>query len=255
MDRFIELGIQEIPFTCQGAIRYADLGGGEGFLTKEIVGYFQKKGYPIDPVVADGNEEYLKKASVLNLPVWCGNIRDFPGEKYDLITMRSVNHYNSLCEQKKILDTSRRALNKDGYLISQILSTNDIDCHIVSSILNLPSLGRTSTSNPCYLTTATEYIALLKQAKFRQCVLKGIVAEYLWWPEISWERFNGYKGEAYKNNSTELKALAHRKSQFISEANDIIKQHLLQHKNSWFKKKTDNSYSINLIFPLIVACK
>lgn len=258
---FFDLGVKNSVDHCVDCIKYIDLGGGDGFLARATADFLIDLDHQVECTIVDANIAYLKKAQERGLNTICDNLIELDLQKnyYDLITMRSVNHYNNFNEQNKILYSTYETLKSGCYFVSQILTAQSLDCSAISMILNLPALGRARKSDQFYIASKDTYMEMLYNAGFSECDFSGVVTTYVWDPCQSWDRFNDfeYNRALNQNNFEKIKIIETRKEVFMSSANEIIEKHLsLQPNHSAFKWNCARQvFEIEMTFPVIAAKK
>jgi hypothetical protein len=99
-DAFVDIGIKGVADHFGGEVRYAGFGGGEGFLTRIAADFLAAKERTVRALVVDANEDFLAKAAARGLAALCADLENVELEDHDLITMRSVNHYNEIGAQQ-----------------------------------------------------------------------------------------------------------------------------------------------------------
>lgn len=218
INHLITTAIEPILNKLPQKISYADFGGGNGIMAKAITNYLTSKNFFVDTLVLDANKQYLQEAKKRGLKTNYGTISAFNSEKFDLITMRSVNHYNPIDIQKEMFINVKKSLEKNGLFISQILSASSACCQVVSKILNLPELGRVSDSSKIHITSKNEYKNLLLKSGFNSVNHLGEAHSYFWNPEVSWKRFN----PTIVGNESEKNLFNQRHEAYLDKANKLI---------------------------------
>jgi SAM-dependent methyltransferase len=121
-EAFVDIGIEGIADHFGSEVRYTGFGGGEGLLARTFTDFLEAGGHQVKTLVVDANEGFLTKAAALGLETLCADLKSIALSDYDLITMRSVNHYNAIEAQQRIVDGAYRTLKAGGFLVSQNLS-------------------------------------------------------------------------------------------------------------------------------------
>lgn len=225
---FIEIGIKTIQKELPTDLRYADYGGGQGFLTKIIAEWLKTQGHNVDAFVVDGNAKFLQIAEKDGLKTIECNLESCDFREADLVTMRAVNHYNSPDKQIEILKNAAKSLKENGFLISQISSGSEKNCRLRSNIVNLKSLGRAGEDEKYYWTTIEEYNEFLKTADFVHIEVLGYAPDCSWSPEEQWDRFHEKETKEAEadNNVDKIEKINKRKKLFLKEAYLLIKNYV-----------------------------
>ncbi len=225
---FIDFGIKTIEKELPADLRYADYGGGQGFLTKIVAEWLRLQGHNVDAFVVDGNAKFLQIAKKAGLKTVERNLENCDFKEADLITMRAVNHYNSLDKQIEILKNTAKALKENGFLISQISSGSEENCRLRSNIVNLKSLGRAGEDKSYHWTTIEEYSDFLKKVGFVSVEVLGYAPDCSWSPEEQWDRFHEKetKEAEDENYGDKMEEINKRKNIFLKEAYVLIKNYV-----------------------------
>jgi len=260
-DAFVDIGIKGIVGHFGGEVRYAGFGGGEGFLPRIVAEFLAATGRTVRTLVVDANESYLAKAAELGLETLCADLESVDLADYDLITMRSVNHYNDIEAQQHIVDGAYRALRAGGFLVSQNLSgPTDHYCRMTSALSRLPSLWRVEGAGDVpHMTSEAEFNALMTRAGFTDVRVAGHAPDIEIGPEYYWARFNAHRREAAeaagdRNTVGEIDA---RHRRYLAEANALIERFLGEagaDEASRFRHAA-SSYVLPLSFPIHVGHK
>ena len=255
---FDELGIGRIVEHLPHEMFYVDFGGGQGLLAGPTRQYLEKKGHVVEAIVADGNQMYLNKAGSLGLETVLCNLEDFEKTDVDLITMRAVLHYNPPEKQLLILESARRALNEDGYLVHQVSSGSDANSELRSAVVNIPELGR-SGAGRYHWTSINETMELHKQAGFSTTELVGFAPPNSWGPEEQWERFNGERlKKAIASNDTDMiSSIEADHRTYLKRANLIIEDFFRRfgEKETGIERLANGSYIIHYQYPILLSKK
>lgn len=256
---FLDLGIRKIEQELPEAVRYADFGGGQGFLTKHVTSYLESQGHKVHPIVVDANESFLDKAEKEGLRTFFGDLEFCELLDLDLVTMRAVNHYNAPEKQLHILDNVCRALGVGGYLVSQISSASEKNCSLRSELSNLESLGRTLDGQVFHWATVEEYLGLLKKAGFSGNCLVGYAPPSTYGPEEQWSRFNSKaerEAEA-KGDHEAVATIALRKEVFCQESYRLLARYSEQYQREelGIEYREDGTAVIHYQYPIIVSEK
>lgn len=254
--KFCEIGLNPILSNLPREIHYADYGGGEGFLTKEVTRWLTDKGLEVVAFVADANEKYLNLAKIEGLETILCNLENCPLTDLDLITMRAVNHYNPISLQKLILKNVYNALNPDGVLLSQISSGVKENCALRSSIMDIPELGR-GVGN-YHWTSVQEYQSLLSEAGFIQNEVLGYAPPAHWCPEEQWDRFNQKEEQTIEagGDLLAIEKLKQRKQAYLKKANSLVEEYIGQYGKELLTIEENNGkYIIHYLYPIIKSRK
>ncbi|MGH6899799.1 MAG: class I SAM-dependent methyltransferase [Geminicoccaceae bacterium] len=240
-------------------MRYVGFGGGEGLLTKAVADYLAATGRRISTLVIDANAGYLAKAAQLGLETLCADLAGVTLADYDLVTMRSVNHYNDMATQQRIIDAAFRALKAGGYLVSQSLSgPTERYCRLASQLSKLPILGRVEgEKDEPHITSETEFTTLMERAGFSGIRVLGYAPAIEIGPEYYWARFNLHRREAAEaaDDATAVRAIDERHRAYVQLANRAIGDFLREasHDESVRIRRTRSSYVVPLTFPIFVG--
>jgi hypothetical protein len=258
---FVDIGIKEIADRFGGEVRYAGFGGGEGFLPRIVADFIAATGRTVHALVVDANEGFLAKAAALGLETLCADLEDVELADYDLITMRSVNHYNDIEAQQRIVDGAFDALKAGGFLVSQNLSgPSDRYCRMTSTLSKLPSLGRVDSAGDApHMTAEPEFDALMTRAGFSDVHVAGHAPDIQIGPEYYWARFNAHRREAAvaAGDETAVGEIDARHQRYLAEANDLIERFLGEADTDEASRlrHAASSYVLPLSFPIHVGHK
>lgn len=257
--QFCDIGIAPIEKELPHYVKYADFGGGEGFLARNVGEYITSHGHGIEILVADANEKYLKVAKDAGLDTILCNLEECNLSERDLITMRAVLHYNSPEKQLAVLRQTFFTLKNEGFFVSQVSSGTKENCELRSRIVNLPSLARATEENQYHWISLEEYLELLKKSGFQNSNLAGYAPSNAWSPANQWERFFGKqeKEAAEIGNENELRELEAQQKQFYKEANALIEQYVQNDTKGdlGVEKLPDGSYTIRYQYPIFISQK
>lgn len=187
---FVDIGLEDLETSLTPHVRFADYGGGEGFLTKIVVDWLVPRGHTVEATVVDSNQGYLKVPKMNGLETMHSNIEDCEVSGLNMIIMRAVNHYNTPKQQSAILQNAYQSLEEKGVLISQVSSGTEENCRLRSDIVNLESLSCTSGGEGYHWTSIAEYCELLVGVGFCDIEVAGYAPSGHWTPEEQWERFH-----------------------------------------------------------------
>ena len=260
-DAFVDIGIKEIADRFGGEVRYAEFGGSEGFLPRIVADFIAATGRTVHALVVDANDGFLAKAAALGLETLCADLEDVELADYDLITMRSVNHYNDIEAQQRIVDGAFDALKAGGFLVSQNLSgPSDRYCRMTSALSKLPSLGRVDSAGDVpHMTAEPEFDALMTRAGFSDVHVAGHAPDIQIGPEYYWARFNAHRREAALAAGDDIAVgeIDARHRRYLAEANAVIERFLGKagaDETSRFRH-TASSCVLPLSFPIHVGHK
>ncbi len=256
---FIDKGLSVIEDELPKTIRYADFGGGQGFLTKLITEWLISKGHKVDTYVIDANSEYLKIAEQEELKVQQCNLEECDFKEADLITMRSVNHYNSADTQFEIIKNAFKSLKENCYLLSQISSGSDENCRLRSEILNLKSFIKIKDKGEYYWAPVKEYIGFLEKAGFSNIEVVGNAPGNHWSPEEQWVRFCGKEQKEIESGGDADKTADIKKQRktFLEDAYALINSYV----DKYGQEKLDVEFAkdgvatINYLHPIVKSQK
>jgi SAM-dependent methyltransferase len=258
---FVDIGIKGIAFRLGGEVRYAGFGGGEGLLPRVVTDFLVATGRTVRSLVVDANEGYLAKAAALGLETLCADLRDVVLADYDLVTMRSVNHYNDIDGQRRILERIFAALKAGGFLVSQNLSgPTDRYCRLASALSKLPSLGRVEDAGDVpHMTSEAEFDGLMMRAGFADVRVAGHAPDIDIGPEYYWARFNAHRREQAiaAGDTAAVGEIDGRHQRYLSEANALIERFLGEADTDEASRfsHTASSYVLPLSFPIHVGRK
>ncbi len=260
-DAFVDIGIRGIADRLGGEVRYAGFGGGEGLLPRIVADFLATTDRTVRALVVDANEGFLAKAAALGLETLCADLESVALSDYDLVTMRSVNHYNDIEAQQRIVDVTYRTLKSGGFLVSQNLSgPTDRYCRLASALSKLPALGRVEGAGDIpHMTSEAEFDSLMTQAGFVDVHVAGHAPDIPIGPEYYWARFNAHRREAavVTGDETAVGEIDARHPRYLAEANALIERFLDEagaDEASRFRR-TASSYVLPLSFPIHVGRK
>jgi hypothetical protein len=214
---FIKIGITPHTSLLSKDLKFADFGGGDGFLTKEVKTYLKKQKKTVDGIVLDGNPFSLEQAFKRGFVTIETALEDVNIKNFDLIIMRAVLHYNSLDIQRKILQRVKEALNSKGLFIHQLSSGDIYNVRLRNALAQLPALERTKKQGGIYFTTEEEYISLCKSIGLSTKLI-GYAPGDSWTLEEMYERFH----PEVKKMSQEQKMKNKRRNTYLKEAKELI---------------------------------
>lgn len=228
---FVDAGIQNIEKELPKYVRYADFGGGQGFLTKVVAEHLASQGHTVDAFVLDSNEKFLDIAQQEGLSVQRCNLESCTFQNADLITMRAVNHYNGIEKQIEILQGARNSLKNGGFLISQISSGSELNCRLRSDIVNLHSLERSTEGGNYHWTSVEEYSRILRESGFENNEVIGYAPDCKWSPEEQWDRFHTkeLKEATDACDISRIEKIEMLKKRFLKEAYALIGKYADKH--------------------------
>ena len=256
---FVDIAIRDIVPTLGDQVNYAGFGGGEGYLTKRVADFISASGRRVSTLVVDANPSYLATAKELGLAGLCADLAEVVLRGYDLITMRSVNHYNALPVQQRIVNAALMALVDDGYLVSQNLSgPSERYCQLASQLSKIPALGRVDADrDEPHMTSEAEFVALMQKAGFEGIRVAGYAPLIEVGPTWYWNRFNEQHRELAMaaSDSGEVEAIDERREVYFREANEAISTFLetATATESASIRRTEDSFTLDLNFPIFVG--
>jgi SAM-dependent methyltransferase len=260
-EAFVDIGIRGILDHLGGEVRYAEFGGGEGFLPRIVADVLAAAGRTVHTLVVDANEDFLAKAAARGLATLCAELENVELADYDLITMRSVNHYNDIEAQQRIVDAIFAALKAGGFLVSQNLSgPTDRYCRMTSALSKLPSLGRVEgEADVPHMTSEAEFDGLMTRAGFADVHVAGHAPDIRIGPEYYWARFNAHRREAAvaAGDGEAVGEIDARHQRYLAEANALIERFLGEagvDETSRIRHGA-SSYEMPLSFPIHVGRK
>lgn len=260
ISKFIKYGIETIKDQLPKDLNYVDFGGGQGLLAKSIKDYLEQNNYQVDLIVADANDEYLQKAKSIGLKIKLCNLETEVFPNTDLITMRSVLHYNSLNGQREILTRVYESLNPGGFFVNQFTTGTKLACEMRSEIINHPLLGRAKYDGQYkWITINDEYMEMMKSIGFTSNNLTGYGATISWGPLEQWDRYHGIflKEAKEQGNTEEVSRLKENRDQYLEESKKIIAKYLSisTAEELGVHLLSDGNYKIDSIYPIIVSKK
>jgi len=250
---FFDYGLSDTVNKLPDNVRFADFGGGEGFLAYMIKKLLEQRGKKVIATVVDANYKYLEEAKTYALNTLSDDIASCSLQDQDFIIMRSVNHYNSLEEQYKILKNCHRSLKSNAFIISQILSGTEQDCKLMSALLNHPLLGRAQTPNQFHVTSKNAFTSMLQETGFTKIQIAGYAPSVNWGPHILWERYHKAEMDlAISNNDIhQAKEINAQKQLFLKDCVELITKHIKKYtKETHFFQDNNANFLIDLLFPI-----
>ena len=258
-DRFIEIAVAPIQDRFGPRVRHAGFGGGDGFLTKRIGEALKVAGHEVESLVVDANQHFLDEAAARGLAVLEADVAEVALSGYDLITMRSVNHYNTLARQQDLVGDIFRSLKPGGYLASQNLSgPSGRFCDLCSRLTQFPSLGRIKEPGDApHMASEPEFTLLMERAGFRDIRVAGYAPEIPVGPALYWARFNGQAqadAEAAGDQAA-LSELAERRAAYMAQTGDMIATFLADanRAEAAMIEAAEGSYQVYMTFPIFVG--
>lgn len=259
VEAFLEFGLSPVEKDLPEDVNYADLGGGSGVLAATVTDYLQAKGHKVRPVVVDANPMFLEKAKERGLRTLLCDLETCDLDGLNLVTMRAVNHYNTVDKQRVILGNVYRSLGEDGYLVSQISSGSAANCDLRSNLSNLESLGRSVGGDQYHWLPLQEFIRLLENSGFSTNNFAGCAPPNSYGPEEQWERFHTKRTQeaAERGNEQELERIREQKNLFLQEANNLIRACYEKYGKevSGVSVTTDSNGKIHYEYPIICSKK
>ena len=256
---FIQIAIRPLLDSFGPALRHAGFGGGDGYLTKMVGETLSAAGHQVESLVVDANQHFLDEAEGRGLATLKADLTDVYLADYDLITMRSVNHYNSLVVQQEILDDIYQNLKPGGVLASQNLSgPSGRFCDLCSQLTQVPSLGRvTDQKDVPHMASEPEFSLLMERASFQDIRVAGYAPEIPIAPALYWARFNGQAqadAEAAGDQAA-LGAIEERRRRYMAEAHTLIAEFLkdANRAEAAMIAPTEVSYDVYMTFPIFMG--
>ena len=255
---FAEFGLAELEAELPHDVRYADFGGGEGFLAQHIKAYLESSGHQVSVRLVDANERYLaaakEKTAIDGIVV---DLREYvSAEPLDLISTRAVHHYNSFEDQERIMQNIRASLTPDGFYVNQLSSGTDANCELRTALVNSPLLIHGTGGKGYHWTSIREYHDLAARAGFRETKLVGYAKANGWGPEEQWERMNGEKLRMATggNNQDLIAELTTHRETYFHWANETIKGYIERYGELEANVvPTEESYIVNYEYPIFVS--
>ena len=128
---FVDIFFESIGKDLPEEVHYADLGCGEGFLGSVVTDFLQREGHKVRTELVDGNPKNVEESKKTGYKCTLADLKEYKGESpYDLISMRAVNHYNSLSDQEMIMINILENLKEGGFLVNQLSSGTDENCQL-----------------------------------------------------------------------------------------------------------------------------
>jgi len=255
---FVDVGVRPIAGHFGDHVRYAGFGGGEGLLTQTVAEFLASTSRTVHTLVVDANEDFLAQAASRGMEVLSADIASVELADYDLITMRSVNHYNDIETQQRIINVIHNSLKAGGGLVSQNLSgPTDHYCRLASSLSKLTSLGRVEgEADIPHMTSEAEFNALMMRSGFVDIHVAGYAPDIIIGPEYYWARFNANHHET-AGDSAAVAEIDARHQLYLGEANALIEQFLGEADADEAARfsNTASSYVLPLSFPIHVGRK
>lgn len=234
--RFFDLGIAPQLATLPQIVRYADLGGGMGDLCAGITVALREKGFGVHATVIDGNPDNLPFIREKGLGAQYGDIVSDCLPASDLITVRSVLHYNSPRKQQKLLRNAYTALRPGGILVCNQPTGTAAHCAMRGEVMTHPAL--LPNGSRYSWPSCEELLALFDNAGFDTVFAGEIDPTYGWSAADQWERFNR-KIELSLTNPSEQEAFARRKETFLDAACDIFETYRRRFGDAWVRLEGD----------------
>jgi len=258
---FIDIAVKEIVPTLGGHVNYGSFGGGEGYLTKRVADFIGSGGRGVSTLIVDANPDYLAKAAKMGLAAICADLSEIALSGFDLITMRSVNHYNAMSVQQQIVDAAFSALSEGGWLISQNLSgPSEAYCRLASQLSKFTELGRIEVDRgEPHIASGEEFIDLMECAGFEEIRIAGYAPSIQIGPDWYWERFNYQlrKTAVEAGDAAGVRSIDERRRVYFEEANEAIAAFLENASEAeaapidW----TEHAFTLDLSFPVFVGRK
>ncbi len=251
---FVDVGIKPILTSLPSSIKYADFGGGDGYLGKYVTDFLISNGKEVESTVIDANPRFLAKAKKLGLKVLLVNLQEVKFPNLDLITMRAVTHYNPFDVQLEILKKVYNNLKNGGYLLSQLSTGNQANCTLRNLIKNY-ELNLDGKQNSYEWITVKKYLHALKITKFSQIKLMGYAPPGSWTLEEQWERVNSVKRATALTlrRLDEVKSIDEKKEKFFAKAKQLI--NLEKYKSAGIEKTETGDYRVPYQYAIILAKK
>jgi hypothetical protein len=256
---FIDIALTSILPSLGDRVNTVGFGGGEGLLTEMVMDFIAASGRQVSSLVVDANPGFLVKASDRGLATLCADLSTVTLKGFHLVTMRSVNHYNSIPVQQRIVDDAYAALADGGFLVSQNLSGPSAGyCRLASQLSKFPSLGRVEEDQDApHITSEEEFTALMEQAGFSDIRIAGYAPAIEVGPAWYWARFNDHRLEAAlaAGDSAEVAAIDRRQGAYFREANAAISAFLETASKAEAApiRQKDGNHTMDLSFPVFVG--
>lgn len=253
---FLEIAVAPLMEDLGSAVEYASFGGGEGYLPALVVQAIRESGREVDGLVVDANPDFLHLAQARGLRTQCGDLEEVVLSGLDLITMRSVNHYNAPDAQRRILERCLAALKPGGWCISQNLSgPSEAYCRLASDLSRIPELGRVDEQQDRpHITSQAEFNGFMEDVGFANVRVAGLAPDIIIGPAYYWARFNGkaHAEAVSRNDAASLEALREREQHYLRRANELIDAFLVAAApgEAGLIKQAGSSYSMPLHFPI-----
>ncbi len=245
INTFIKVGIAPLLEKLPEKVSYADFGGGTGTLSLGVKKFLESQGKIVDAVVIDSNKDYLAAAEKSGLKTSLQNLDSISDKNhYDLITMRSVLHYNTFDDQIKIIANVKKALKPGGFFVNQNISGNDKYCELRTKIVSIPELGRWNAGGFHWISEE-KYHEVMIRGGFDDCTHAGYAEPLGWTPEEQWARFNP-EGDP------------ERKKIFLTKAYELVKEYrtkYFQGNTKNFQDQPDGSVKLIGPYPIYVCNK
>jgi hypothetical protein len=229
MQKFFDIGVAPQLDALPPFIRYTDVGGGMGNLGVAVTVALREKGFDVRTTVVDGNRANIPFIRERGLEAQFGNIVSCHLPPSDLMTLRSVLHYNSRQDQFRLLCNIHSALLPGGTLVINQPTGTAAHCAMRGEVMThrlLLTIGCRYSWPSC-----EELLALLDRAGFDTVFAGEIQPTYGWSAADQWERFNGHL-ECSTSDSGELEQ---RKQAFLDAAYNIFESYRRRYGDEWVR--------------------
>jgi hypothetical protein len=253
---FLDIALVPLMDDLGSEVQYASFGGGEGYLPAIVVQAIRESGREVNGLVVDANPDFLHLAQARGLQIQCTDLEEVVLSGLDLITMRSVNHYNAPQAQQRILERCLASLKPGGWCVSQNLSGPSEDyCRLASDLSRIPELGRVDEQQDRpHITSQAEFNGFMKGVGFDDVRVAGLAPDIIIGPAYYWVRFNGKaQAEAVSHSdAASLEVLREREQHFLRRANEMIETFMASAPpgEAALIEQVDSSYSMPLHFPI-----
>jgi hypothetical protein len=187
---FNEFGVVDILSTTATLVRFADFGGGDGYLTKATKDYIESHGKEAQGIVVDLNPTYLEQAEARGLTTIKASLEEVDTPPLEMAIGRSMLHYNPLAVQQLIVNNIYAQLNPGGIFVHSFSAGDSANCAIRSEIAALPSLGRLKAKGEVHFITEDMYTSMAVKAGFTTTAIKGYAPDNSWLLSEVFTRFN-----------------------------------------------------------------